>query len=447
MIKKMLPWLALSVFAFLPQRAAAQINFQDFVSQSFLDRALDRQFRLDFRRAGTEALGMGGASVARSGNVTASLWNPAGLAFAARRELAFNGGFNLNTQEVAVQRFAGLKVISEIDPKLLPSFVGFNYPIRLGGKNLAIGFAYHRLMSLSQRNTETFYIYPAGTIDHVETPNGSLYAFVPSVALALTSKLALGLSFHLLNGKSDYSFEIKSPFVDEFVFYSFKDEESYDGSFVVAGLQFKPKDWLALGATVTPGWKYTVQEKRESLFIVTEVVGADLKGETRSTPPDSLQKIQLEVPLFYELGLAVKPSSRVTLAFDFAARPWSKAEISRNGAPVQTSLLDGNSLRFGLEYIAMTKWAEVPLRFGYYTNPSPYKDRFFKNQFLGGQVEGGVFTYGFGVVKKSWLLNFAFERGTREYEWWLSDGDYYNERASSTKDQFNEISFSASYRF
>lgn len=446
-MKKTLSVLALFGLMFLPGLLPAQTNFQQFVSQSFLDRALDRQIRLDFRRAGAEMLGMGGASVARSGNATASLWNPAGMAFLMRRELAFNGGFNLNTQEIAVQRFAGVKVISEIDPKLLPAFAGFSYPVRLGGRNLAFGFAYHRLMTLAQKNTETFYIYPTGTIDHVETPNGNLYALVPSVALAVTPKLAFGASYHLVRGKSDYRFEVKSPYIDEVVFYGFKDEESYEGSFVVAGLQFKPKEWLALGATVTPGWKYTLQEKRESLFIISNLIGTNVEGDTLITPPDSLQKIQLDTPLFYEVGLAVKPTARLTLAFDYAARPWSQGEITGNSAVTPIGLLDASSLRFGLEYIALTKWAQVPLRFGYYTNPSPYKDRYFQKQFFGKQVDGGVFTYGFGIVKKSWVLNFAFERGTREYEWWLSDGDYYNDRLSSTKEQFNEITFAVYYRF
>lgn len=446
-MKKNLPALALLSFLLAPQALRSQTNFQQFVSQSFLDRALDRQMRLEFRAAGSEALGMGGASVARSGSALANAWNPAGLAFVARRELAFNGSFNLNTQEIAVQRFTGVKVISEIDPALLPAFAGLAYPVRVGAKTLTLGFAYQRLLDLSQKNTETFYIYPTGTIDHVETPSGNLYALMPSLALALTPKLSLGVSYHLLQGKSDYRFEVKSPFVDEFVFYGFKDEESYDGNFLVAGLQFKPKEWLALGATVTPGWKYTLQEKRESLFVINNVIGTSAQGDTLVTPPDSLQKNELDVPLLYELGIAVKPSPRLTLAFDFAARPWSKAELSRNGAAAATNLLDANSLRFGLEYLARTKWAEVPLRFGYYTNPSPYKDRFFQNQYLGKQVEGGVVTYGFGLVKKTWVFNFAFERGTREYEWWLSDGDYYNERVSSTKDQFSEITFAVSYKF
>ncbi len=438
---------ALCMFALLPHFLSAQTNFQNFVSQSFLDRALDRQIRLDFRRAGAEALGMGGAGVARSGTATAALWNPAGTASITQRELAFNGGFNLNTQEISVQRFAGAKALSEIDPKLLPTFAGLSYPLRLGERNLTLGFAYHRLMSFAQKNTQTFYIYPTGTIDHIETPKGSLYALAPSVALALTSKLAVGLSYHLLQGNSDYTFQVKSPYVDEFVFYNFKDKESYEGSYATAGLQFKPNGWLALGATVTPGWKYTVEEKRESLFVVSSVVGTNLEGETHITSPDSLQKFQLDLPLVYELGISVKPSARLTLAFDFAARPWSNTEISSNATDAQVSLLDANSLRFGLEYLARTKWAEVPLRFGYYTNPTPYKDRYFQQQFFGKQVEGGVFTYGFGVVKKTWMFNFAFERGTHEYEWWLSEGDYYNDRISSTKDQFNEITFSASYRF
>ena len=448
-MKKAMLVLVLFVFILAPCVLFAQTNFQQFVSQTFLDRALDRQIRLDFRRAGSEALGMGGAGVARSGSALAGSWNPAGMAFLLRREFVFNGGFNLNTQEITVQRFAGVKVLSEIDPKLLPAFVGVGYPLRVAGRNLTLGFAYQRLLDLSQKNTETFYIYPTGTIDHVESPSGALHSLVPSLAVALNSRLALGVSYHLLRGQSDYRFEVKSPFVDEFVFYGFKDKEEYDGGFLVGGLQFKPKDWLAFGVTVTPGWKYTLEEKRESLFLVSGVVtsGTNVDGDTLITPPDSLHKHELDVPLFYELGIALKPSSRLTLAFDFAARPWGGAELRNNGVATTSNLLDANSLRFGLEYLARTKWADVPLRLGYYTNPSPYKDRFFQNQFWGKQIESGVLTYGFGLVKKTWVFNFAFERGTREYEWWLSEGDYYNERISSTKDEFNEITFAMSYRF
>lgn len=440
--------LLLLALVFSPLVLSAQINFQQFVSQSFLDRALDRQMRLEFRRAGSEALGMGGAGVARSGSAFASAWNPAGMAFLPRREFAFNGGFNLNTQEISLQRFAGVKVLAEIDPQLLPAFAGVGYPLNVGGKNLTLGFAYQRLLDLSQKNTETFYIYPTGTIDHVEIPSGALHSFSPTLAFAFNSRLALGASLHLIRGQSDYRFEVKSPFVDEFVFYGFKDKEEYEGNFLVAGLQFKPKDWLALGVTVTPGWKYSLKEKRESLFVVNSTTNStNVTGDTLITPADSLQAHELDVPLFYELGIAVKPSSRLTLALDFAARPWASAELQSNGVAATSNLFDANSLRFGLEYLAHTKWAKVPLRLGYYTNPSPYKDRFFQNQYLGQQIESGVVTYGFGLVKKTWVFNFAFERGTREYEWWLSDGDYYNERISSTKDEFNEITFAVSYRF
>ena len=65
-----------------------------------------------------------------------------------------------------------------------------------------------------------------------------------------------------------------------------------------------------------------------------------MQGDTLVTPADSLQKNELDVPLFYELGIAVKPTPRLTLAFDFAARPWSKAELSSNGAAAATNLLD-----------------------------------------------------------------------------------------------------------
>jgi hypothetical protein len=100
----------------LPAWAAAQ-GFEEFIAaQDYFNRSQDRQFDLDFRRAGAEFLGRGGASLATAQTPSAALWNPAGLAAFSRLELAFCGSFNLNTQEVTTQPFSGIKVVSEIAP-------------------------------------------------------------------------------------------------------------------------------------------------------------------------------------------------------------------------------------------------------------------------------------------------------------------------------------------
>jgi len=278
----------------------------------------------------------------------------------------------------------------------------------------------------------------------VESPRGSIYAVAPVVALALGPDLSFGLSYHRLRGSSQYHFRLQSSFSDRVVYYALQDEESYAGAFVQFGMQARLTSWLAAGATLTSPWRYQITEKEEKIAtLLFEVFALD----TVATPANDLQKFELEVPLFYEAGFALQPNTRLTLAFDFAARPWSRAKLKTNGVTAPSNLLNSPSLRFGLEYLSTTKWAQFPLRLGYYTDPSPYRDRFFQGQYFGKQIEGSVITLGFSVLKKSWALHCAYETGAQEYSWWLDEGDFYNERRSSTKSRFNEITLEVSYRF
>lgn len=421
---------------------AASQNFEGFIaSQAFYNRLQDRQFDLSFRRAGAEFLGMGGASLATAQTPAAALWNPAGLTALARVHLAMSGSFNLNTREITVQQFAGMKVISEIDPNLFPTFASLYYPLRAGARTATVGVAYHQPQNFSQANTNTLYFYPSGSADQVENPAGHLHAFVPSLAFTLWPRVSLGLSYNYLRGSSQYEFKIQSPFADETVFFAFEDEESYEGAFAVVGLQARPADWLALGATMIPPWTYTITEKSETILTPRNVSGASVAFDTLTTPAADLGKYELEIPFSYEVGVALRPTAKLLLAFDFAARPWS--EIN---APVPLDLSDCHSFRVGLEYLSQTKWAQFPLRLGYYTKPSPYRDQYFQGQYYGKQIEGGVFTLGLGVLRRGWSFHFAYETGEREYSWWLDEGDYYNERISSTAERFNEITFSVSYQ-
>ncbi|MDZ7267074.1 MAG: hypothetical protein ONB48_05105 [candidate division KSB1 bacterium] len=450
MRKITLPVLLGLLLPLLPGQALAQFedpnNARRIVSQRFFARSLDREFELNFRRVGAAALGMGGAHVASSRSLETMLWSPAGLAQAPGLRLAVDGSLNLNSQEVALQPLAGMKVVSEIAPRLLPGFAGAAYSFSLGGRRLTAGFAYHRMSPLAQKTTDTFYIYPAGTSAEVETPSGGLYAVSPLLAVDLLPQLSLGAGFHLLDGFSKYKLELKSVFLDQTVFYSFVDEEAYSGSFATVGIQARPMDWLALGVTLTPGWRFEIVEKSESVSLPTLVV-ADTIGVSYETPANLLNKFALELPMFYTVGLALKPLARLTLAFDYEARPWASARVSNNGVKQDASLLDGNAIHLGLEYRAATSGVEFPLRLGFYTDPSPYKDRYFKGRYLGRQIQTNVMTFGLGLHKAAWQVDMAFERGTREMQWWLSSGDFYNERLSTTELRFNEITFTLAYRF
>lgn len=427
--------------------AHGQSNVSGIVSQRYYARSFDQQLELNFRRAGAAILGMGGAATATVQSSAAMVWNPAGLASIAGPTLSLDNNLNLNNREVFVQPLSGLKVVSQVEPRILPAMASAVYPVMLGRQRIAFGVNYHRMSPPAQKVTDTFYIYPAGTLDEIETPTGSLYAFVPGVAWEIMPQLAIGASYHFVNGASKYKLELKSPFLDEFVFYGFQDEESYSGSFAMLGVQIKPASWLALGATVTPSWQFEITEKQETELVATNTTGTTSATVATHTPPEDLDQFKLEIPLFYGVGLALRPMSRVTFAVDYENRAWSEAKQSTNGNPVATGLLNSNVVRAGVEYLASAKWADFPLRFGYYTEPRPYKDRYFQGQYFGEQIKVKALTFGAGVRRAAWTFDAAVELGSSDAAWWLDAGDYYNERVSSTEERFNEITFSFGYQF
>lgn len=422
----------------------AQNSFENFVTPEFLNRSQDRQFNLNFRRAGAEVLGMGGAGLTTVSTPVAVLWNPGALTRMSRLAVSVNGSFNLDSKEITAQRFAGFKIESEVDPQLYPTFAGVAYPFKLGQRQVTAGFAYDRLNPMTAGLTNKYFIYPAGLIDFKENVSGGVYAIVPSLAIELTQHISAGFSYHSLGGSSDYSYKIQSPFADETQFFAFQDEESYSGSYLLAGVLLKPLSWLSLGATITPGWQFTIEEKKETSFVVQNALTGE--GATDETPQDSLDEFKFDIPLFYSFGVSLEPGAGFTLAFDFEARPWSKAELITNGNSASANLENAHSLHFGLQYLASSSVADFPIRFGYYTNPSPYRDQFFQGRYLGGQIKGGVFTVGMGISTSSWDFNLAYESGTKETEWWFDAGDFYNDRISKTEEHFNEIILSTSYR-
>ena len=391
---------------------------------------------------------MGGAYVAIANSPEAATWNPAGLVQNRRPSLAFSLGVNLNSQNVELNQFAGMKILSDVNPLLYPTFASAHYPFMLGERVMTIGFSYHRASSLSGQTKEGVFVYPSGNLNQFETPGNRIYSLLPTAAVEILPSLSVGAGVNFLSGSNDYRFELKSPFLEEIALFSYSKNEEVSGTFVDLGLRFQPVAWLALGAKVTPGWTYKIEEKREFVVITNSTDNFfTTAGDTIESSADMLSTYRLELPTFFTVGVALRPTSDWTLAFDYEARPWSNTKVRDANGAVTHDLSNADAMHVGLEYVAAAAWAEFPLRLGYYTNPSPYKDRYFEGQYYGQQIEGGIFTVGIGVMRKQWAFDFSIESGKRTIDWWVDSGDFYNDRIARTEKNFTELSFSASYGF
>jgi hypothetical protein len=102
-------------------------------------------------------------------------------------------------------------------------------------------------------------------------------------------------------------------------------------------------------------------------------------------------------------------------------------------------LFDTVNWHAGCEYRVNADPWFVPLRVGFLSNQTPYKDKLFKNNYLGGQVSEQGWSFGFGLNYKKYILDFSFVKRSLENGWWMMSSDYYNQRMFTTKNHYNEI--------
>ena len=125
-------------------------------------------------------------------------------------------------------------------------------------------------------------------------------------------------------------------------------------------------------------------------------------------------KEDIDIPMFYNIGLAFRASDKVTLAADYHAAPWSDAE-DEDGDPFTKE--NANSFHVGLEYLAGSGSSVLPLRLGFYTVPTAFQD------YNEDAVSFNAITAGIGIIMDKIILDASFEyifgsfAGDDEAEW------------------------------
>jgi hypothetical protein len=424
---------------------AQEVEYEGIVSQFFFARIADRVFDLDFQGVGARTLGMGGAGIAADNELSAMHWNPANATLLSSAQITLHGCMDLDQRELTSPPRSGIKIGSTINPGVSVSLIAAAYPFKLGSRQLVLGCAYQSLNNMTNKMEDMQYYYGGGRLKEETKTNGGIHAVTPSVAIDIIPQISMGVTYNYLIGNSDFTLELGSPYADRTIYFEFKDEEEYNGSYVNVGVTVKPIPWLCLGLVTTPAWDFVINEKKESTRILTST-GANNEYDVYETPDDSLTEYEAKMPLTYGIGLALKPLRMITLAADYQVKPWSNTEFTADKQSLEHELVDAEILRLGAEWILSTGVWSMPLRFGYYTTPTPYKDKWFRDHYEGDQIEGEVWTFGIGYIRDHIAIDFAFERGSHEMRWWMDAGDYYNNRMFISKDTFNKVTLAFTYQ-
>ncbi len=330
---------------------------------------------------GARAAGMGYAFTGIADDASAIAWNPAGLTQLVTMEASavFRFGFgsisgDYSFADAEFDRSTGFQF----------NFVSFTVPFNAGDFNLVAGAAYRTLYDFNEDLTITFSA-EGESVEFTREIKGGINAISPSVGFALNEVVSFGATVNFLTGDDEPTYK----FMDQ---SESLPKVEFSGTNFELGALFKASPQFSLGGKIT--FPYSL-----------EVKGEDFKED-------------VDVPMFYNLGLAFRPSDKVTIAADYHAAPWSKAE-DEDGNPFTDE--NANSFHVGLEYLAGSGSSVLPLRLGFYTVPTAFVD------YNDDAVSFSAVTAGVGIIMDKFILDGSFEylfgsfAGDNENEWGFPD--------------------------
>lgn len=349
---------------------------------------------------------MSQAVTASVSDVFAIGWNPAGLASMTRGEVGFAGNVGIfmsaaqgTTNIVTTTGFPRYSASSEFAGASDPvHFIGAAVPFKLAGRRVTAGVAWRafaegpRQGSYKQRrvvNNGRYFSTATYTIE------GGVRAISPSLAIAVTERLQLGVTANILSGSSVYTAK------DSLNFRRRLKENDYSGLALEVGGLFKLSEGTRVGLNVT-------LPHDRSMNIDNDTT---VRAATRAAP------LQVAVGVAKQLG----PKSTINVDARYA--PWSSVEftddVSGTVVPSRLGVNDAMGVHVGWERDVSGEdrlgvMRRGLFRLGGYVRQTTSQDLF----------GDAILSYG-GSLGKTWLMtNSAFEMGLqvgRSTRWVRSD--------------------------
>jgi len=328
---------------------------------------------LFFNANGARAAAMGNAYTALSEDALSLAWNPAGLGYLRGYESTVVGRFGFG--DASVSGFESFGVSSwdvKVNSWSQLNYIGIVVPVEIFKLKAGTGLSFRRIYNLTVEEKHTIARTDGSTLKYQNNVDGGVDAFTTALGIQLHKMISLGVTFNILLGTVD-GFTNNSLEPDQYFSY----QTRFSGFSMEGGLLFKPMDRVAIGAHIN--MPYTVTED--------------------TTDGGS---IDINLPVSFKVGLAVKPIDKLLLSLDLHGQPMSKVEV--NGRPLSESsdIKDSYSVHFGAEYMTES----IDYRLGYYKN-SDSQSVLNPDQ---------VFTVGAGVKWGTFVLNGALEYTNTKYD-------------------------------
>lgn len=289
--------------------------------------------------SGARAFGMGGAFLARADDATAASWNPAGLSYLRRTEFSLVGVHNDFSQRIPGANTAvdppetNITTVDQLRASVA-DFMGFAYPLRVGGRSGAIQLSYQRSFSFSgSRRSEgpvgvKGFAPGAATVLPTEFTvegRGGFDTVSLSSGFEVHPKLRLGLSINRwLNG---FSQVVNRPNAQNGGYRRIESTWDISGTNVNLGALIAPTAKLNLGVVYKTPFAAKVQLRKvreDLLFAFDSQTGDRIEPEFVSHSAAS----EIRFPRVYGFGASYQASNTLTFSADFTRTAWSKATIT-----------------------------------------------------------------------------------------------------------------------
>ncbi len=349
--------------------------------------------------SGARAVGMGGAFIAVADDATAASWNPAGLTQLRKPEISFALSYFKRRDDFSSSSHpekSGLQKASSRDLNYLSAA----YPFELFNRNMIVSLNYQRLYEFERDINTTIITKPAFGLtltgkDKVDfRQSGSLSTISPAFAIEVTPDFSLGATFNIWtdnlfwrNGwESDTTIRSKKyvggmfkgggtleqveKFTDSDRYYGFS------GFNMHLGFLWDINNFVTIGGVVkTP---FTADMQHERL----------MKRRTRRPGYPLLiteqrvdENVELDMPLSYGLGVALRFSDRLTVSGDVYRTEWDHFRLEdgegnrlspTTGEPSYKSPIEETTqVRLGAEYLFINPRTVIPVRAGVFYDPEP----------------------------------------------------------------------------
>jgi long-subunit fatty acid transport protein len=368
--------------------------------------------------SGARALGMGGAFIGVADDATAASWNPAGLIQLETPEISIVGAYNHRTEDSTYTAFPEASGPQQVSTCEL-NYLSAAYPFSLFDRNMIVSLNYQHLYDFNKKVRFSNSI--EGPTDRMDNhfkfeQEGALRAISPAFAVQILPELSLGVTLNFWeDALYDNEWKLKRHQTGSGsiggIDFSYREElvETYrmSGFNFNLGVLWNINSTFSMGAVFKAPFRADLDHDYHSSYSWIFPSSPEMNQDQEI---DFTESETLDMPMSYGIGLAVRLSDTLTLAFDIYRTEWGDYVMHTEdggdlspitGKPENESDIDATTqVRLGGEYLIIGERTVIPVRAGLFYDPEPAHGS--PDDFWGVSV-------GTGIAYKSIVYDLAYQ--------------------------------------